>query len=282
MRPAEALGGSAIRVGTWNLWWRFGSWQARFGAILATLREANLDICGLQEVWADGDDDLAHRLADALGMQWVWSPSREPERWRARLPGSSAGAGNAVLARWPIRDVAELALPPGGSGDRSRTALACVVDSPYGRVPLATTQLTAAPWDSAARCRQVRALVKFLAGRRREDYPLILVGDLNAEPDSDEIRLLCGHKTAPTATRFVLVDAWRYATEAISWTWDRANPHVLVTGEPSSRIDYVLVGQPHAFHRGQVLSAARIGAEAVACVWPSDHAGVVAELAAGG
>jgi Endonuclease/Exonuclease/phosphatase family len=162
-----------IRIGTWNLWWRFGSWQARHSAILAVLRAANLDVCGLQEVWTDGPDNLARLLADALGMHWTFSPSPEPERWRARLPGSSAGAGNAILARWPIQDVADLALPPGGSGDRSRTALACVVDSPYGRVPLATTQLTAAPWDSVARCRQVRALVKFLADRQREDYPTI-------------------------------------------------------------------------------------------------------------
>jgi endonuclease/exonuclease/phosphatase family metal-dependent hydrolase len=277
---AEAQSGDApmIRIGTWNLWWRFGSWQARYSAILAVLRAAKLDVCGLQEVWTDGPDNLARLLADALGMHWSFSPSPEPERWRARLPESSAGVGNAILARWPIQDVADLALPPGGSGDRSRTALAGVVDSPYGRVPLATTQLTAAPWDSVARCRQVRALVKFLGRRQREDYPTILVGDLNAEPDSDEVRLLCGHKTAPAASRFVLVDAWRYATDAVPWTWDRANPHVLATGEPSSRIDYVLIGPPHASHRGHVRSARRIGEKPVAGVWPSDHAGVIAEL----
>jgi endonuclease/exonuclease/phosphatase family metal-dependent hydrolase len=127
----------------------------------------------------------------------------------------------------------------------------------------------------------VRALVTFLAGRRREAYPIILVGDLNAEPDSDEVRLLCGHKTAPAASRFVLVDAWRYAADAVPWTWDRANPHLLATGEPSSRIDYVLVGPPHASDRGRVRSAWRIGAEPVAGVWASDHAGVIAELETG-
>jgi endonuclease/exonuclease/phosphatase family metal-dependent hydrolase len=121
-----------------------------------------------------------------------------------------------------------------------------------------------------------------LAEVERDDYPLVVAGDMNAEPDSDEIRLLCGHKTAPAREGFVLIDAWRYAPEgAVAWTWDRANPHVLSTMEPSSRIDYVLVGPPHPGRRGHVRSIRRIGTEPVRGVWPSDHAGVLAELEAG-
>jgi endonuclease/exonuclease/phosphatase family metal-dependent hydrolase len=157
----------------------------------------------------------------------------------------------------------------------------CVIESPTGRIPVAVTQLTSAPWDSATRCEQVRALVRFLAEREREDYPVVVTADLNAEPDSDEVRLLCGHKTAPAADGFVLIDAWRYAsTDADDWTWDRANPHVLSTLEPSARIDYVLVGPPHG-RLGHVLSVRRIGAAPVGGVWPSDHAGVLAELDSG-
>lgn len=140
-------------------------------------------------------------------------------------------------------------------------------------------QLTSAPWDSATRCDQVRALVGLLAERGREEYPVVLVGDLNAEPDSDEVRLLCGHKTAPAVERFTLVDAWRYApSDAVLWTWDRANPHVRSTMEPSSRIDYVLVGLPGEDRRGHVRSVERIGTAAVDGVWPSDHVGVLASL----
>lgn len=271
-----------IRVATWNLWWRFGSWRERALAIRSVLRATRPDICGLQEVWADRERNLATELADELGMDWAWVRSRQPRRWHARLPGSSADVGNAILARWPIRDRAELPLPSGTSGDESRHALVCVVESPDGRIPLATTQLTPAPWDSAARCEQVRALVKFLAEREREDYPVVLVGDMNAEPDSDEVRLLGGHKTAPVQDGFVLVDAWRYGPNGASpWTWDRANPHVRATMEPSSRIDYVLVGPPHLGRRGHVRSVSRIGTAPVGGVWPSDHAGVLAELETG-
>jgi endonuclease/exonuclease/phosphatase family metal-dependent hydrolase len=125
----------------------------------------------------------------------------------------------------------------------------------------------------------VRTLVDALARRQPEDYPAIVLGDLNAEPDSDEVRLLCGHKTAPARDRFILVDAWRYApATAVPWTWDRANPHVVATMEPSARIDYVLVGPPHEDGRGSVRAIERIGATPVGGVWPSDHAGLLAEL----
>lgn len=104
-------------------------------------------------------------------------------------------------------------------------------------------------------------------------------GDLNAEPDADEIRLLGGHKTAPVVPGLVLVDAWRYADPmSPGWTWDRRNPYVAATGEPSARIDYVLVGLPAASGAGQVRSVRLIGDRPVHGIWPSDHAGVLAEL----
>lgn len=268
-----------IRLVSWNLWWRFGPWRDRADAIRSVLRDARPDVCGLQEVWADGKRNFAAELARELGMHWEWLESPDPGAWHARLPGESAQVGNALLSRWPIRDRFDLALPSPRSGDLSRNALICVVGSPAGEIPAAVTQLTSAPGASAARCRQVTALASCLADRAGDHFPSVLMGDLNAEPDSDEVRLLCGHKTAPVREGFILVDAWRYAPEgATEWTWDRANPHVVATGEPSSRIDYVLVGPPHAGGRGAVRSAGRLGAAPVGDVWPSDHAGVLVEI----
>jgi endonuclease/exonuclease/phosphatase family metal-dependent hydrolase len=108
----------------------------------------------------------------------------------------------------------------------------------------------------------------------------VLTGDLNAEPDADEIRLLCGHKTAPVVPALVLVDAWRYADPAAPGdTWDRRNPHVRATYEPGARIDYVLVGVPGPRGIGHVVAARRTGDVPVAGVWPSDHAAVMVDLA---
>ena len=269
-----------IRVVTWNLWWRFGRWQDRATAIRSVLLQARPDLCGLQEIWADDGVNFAEELAAALGMSWAWNPSPFPERWQQRTGEPAAEIGNAVLSRWPICETIELRLPPGDSGDQARTAILVIVDAPGGRIPFATTQLTSAPWDSASRKGQVMELAGLLAAHDVHDYPVVLTGDLNAEPDSDEVRLLCGHKTPPARPGFVLVDAWRYAEiDAIPWTWDRANPHVAATMEPSARIDYVLVGPPR-HGRGRISSAQRLGHRPIRAVWPSDHAGLLVELGA--
>src|SRR5215213_148889 len=100
-----------IRVVTWNLWWRFGPWRERAAAIRSVLVDTRPDICGLQEVWADGARNFASELAEELEMRWAWVRSPEPERWHVRLPGCSADVGQTILARWPIRDPTELPLP---------------------------------------------------------------------------------------------------------------------------------------------------------------------------
>jgi endonuclease/exonuclease/phosphatase family metal-dependent hydrolase len=240
-------------VATWNVWWRFGAWRERREAIATLLRQVRPDILGLQEVWAEDEDNLAARLATALGMEWTWSPSPNAEPWHQRLEGSTATVGNAILSRWPIAEHAELTLPSAPGAPASRTALLALIETPAGRLPFATTQLDSAPWDSALRCKQVRALVEFAAGHDRGEFPLVVAGDMNAEPDSDEIRLLEGHRTSPVRERLVLVDAWRYAEPgAVPWTWDRSNPHVRATMEPNARIDYVFVGLPRHDGLGHV------------------------------
>jgi len=60
-----------LRVGTLNLWWRFGDWAARLEAIRAELARWRPDVIGLQEVWASDDVHLAEALAGELGMSWA-------------------------------------------------------------------------------------------------------------------------------------------------------------------------------------------------------------------
>jgi endonuclease/exonuclease/phosphatase family metal-dependent hydrolase len=259
-----------IRVVSWNLWARFGPWQRREHAIRATLRSTGADLIGLQEVWGDRDRNLAADLAGELSMHWAWSPS--PAR-------DDLLVGNAVLSRWPIADSERVELEADDLGD-GRTVLLAGVAAPVGRIPFFTTQLSSPPDRSALRCAQVVQVSRFIARHGSADFPPVLTGDLNAEPDSDEVRLLCGHKTAPAVPGHVLVDAWRYADPAEPGdTWDRRNPFVRATHEPSSRIDYVLVGPPGKRGVGHVVRAWRTGAEPVDGVWPSDHAAVAAELA---
>jgi endonuclease/exonuclease/phosphatase family metal-dependent hydrolase len=268
-----------MRVVTWNLWWRHGPWQQRRQAIAATLAALAPDACGLQEVWGGVDSpdagNLAAELADRLGMHWCWAPLPLLPRRQEQHPGLAIG--NAVLSRWPILDQAALPLPVAG-GEQPRVALHARLDAPAGPLPFFTTHLTHRPDASAERVAQVRALAGFVAEHRAGGaYPPVVTGDLNAEPDSDELRLLGGHLTAPAAADLVLVDAWRYAEPGDpGHTWDRRNGHIGDTAL-DARIDYVLVGLPRD-GRGRVRSVRLGGTEPVDGMWPSDHFAMVAEL----
>jgi endonuclease/exonuclease/phosphatase family metal-dependent hydrolase len=267
-----------LRVMTWNLWWRFGSWRTRLVGIRAVLHAQRPDIIGLQEVWDDGRANLAAKLSDELGYFYSWSPAPNTDRWRGRPIEPRVKVGNAILSRWPITSEAQLRLPEGDI-DEGRTALFASIDVRGVQVPFFTTQFNSAPDQSSLRCEQVSVLASFVAEHRTNEFPAIVTGDLNAEPDSDEIRMLCGHKTSGVVPGLVLVDAWRYADPTDpGWTWDRKNPHVEETGEPSARIDYVLVGPPRDGRSGRVKRVQVAGGEPIDGVWPSDHAAVVVEL----
>ncbi len=265
-----------VQVMTWNLWWRFGDWQSRREAIRQVLEQADPDICGLQEVWDDGSENLAGWLAAELGYHWAYAPSPAPEAWQRRIGASNVGFGNAVLSRWPIAETATVDLP----GDDGRTALFARIECADGTMPFFTTQFSSTVGASADRCEQVAVISRLIAERSVDcAYPPVLTGDLNAEPESDEIRLLGGHLTAPVVPGFVLVDAWRYADRAdAGLTWQRRNPHVAATLEPDARIDYVHVGLPRDGQLGCIKSAVLVGDAPVDGVWPSDHAAVLVEL----
>ncbi len=263
-----------MRILTWNLWWRYGPWQRRHEAIAATLADVGPDLCGLQEVWDVGGQNLAADLAARLDMHWCWAAA-------ARAGDGTDDEkliGNAILSRWPITTHAEVRLPTTGPGE-SRVALHARVGAPGGALPMFTTHLTYRPGGSQVRTAQVRVLAEFVAAQAEGcAYPPVVTGDLNAEPDSDELRLLGGVLTTPAVPGLVLVDAWRYADPVDpGFTWDRRNGYQARSIIPDSRIDHILVGLPRD-GRGRVQSARLAGAVPVGEVWPSDHFAVVADI----
>ncbi|MER5752382.1 endonuclease/exonuclease/phosphatase family protein [Streptomyces sp. NPDC002088] len=268
-----------MRVVTWNLWWRFGPWETRQKAILATLRELRPDVVGLQEVWECGGENLAEWLAAELGMHWTWAASDASDRWQRRIGDATVDVGNAVLSRWPVVEQDVLRLPVPEELDDGRLALYTRLAAPTHPIPFFTTHLTSAIHASAVRREQVTALAEFVAAHRGgTDFPPVVTGDFNAWPDSDEVRLFGGYKTAPVVPGQVLLDAWEYADPAApSATWDPANPYV--GRSPAVRIDYIHVGTgPGGL--GDVRAIRRAGDGPVDGVWPSDHAAVVADLVA--
>jgi endonuclease/exonuclease/phosphatase family metal-dependent hydrolase len=264
-----------MRILSWNLWWRYGPWERRREAIAATLAEVGPDLCGLQEVWAAPGENLAAGLAGQLGMHWCWAAAAQ-----GRGEGNEElSIGNAILSRWPITAQAETSLPADGLAEEARVAVHARIEAPGGALPLFTTHLTYGPGRSQVRTAQVRTLAAFIAEHDAHcAYPPVVTGDLNAEPASDELRLLGGLLTTPAVPGLVLVDAWRYADPGdAGFTWDHRNGYQASTVLPDSRIDYILAGLPRQ-GRGKVRSAALAGTAPVDDVWPSDNFAVVADL----
>jgi endonuclease/exonuclease/phosphatase family metal-dependent hydrolase len=269
----------AVKLMTWNLWWRFGNWQRRQQPILEVLERTAPDVVGLQEVWGSSHENQAQSLAAALGMHCAWCPSPAPAGFQQRLGDDTILVGNAILSRWRITRESVCLLPESGD-DQGRTALFALADGPFGEIPFFTTQLSSTVGGSGLRCEQVHRLAKFVAEETCGRGTAVLTGDLNAEPDSDEVRLLGGHKTAPSVPGLVFLDAWQFADPTTpGWTWDRRNPSVFATGEPDARIDYVFVGYgTDSEVTLRVNGAWTEGNEPTHDVWPSDHAAVMAEL----
>jgi endonuclease/exonuclease/phosphatase family metal-dependent hydrolase len=264
-----------VRVMTWNLWWRFGPWEQRQQAIIETIRAVDPDVVCLQEVWSDTDGDLASVIGHALGYHTV--------------VGSSIGLGdvgfsNAVMSRWTTDALADEALPGRDGSPGHRRIVAAVVETPWGAWPVASTHFDHRFDDSALRVTHARRMLELAAEWRDDpqtDLPLVVGGDLNAVPDSDEIRMLTGRSSGIAGV--VFSDAWEQVGDGLGWTWRRENPYLVDSAWPNRRLDYVMVSWPRPKPTGNPISARLAATEPIEIdgtpVWASDHAAVVVELA---
>lgn len=274
--PYGPLVDTRLRVLSWNIWWRFGPWEARRPAIAATLGSLDADVICLQEVWDDGDVCFAEELAKGLGFHHVYG---------SQLDLDGVRFGNAVLSRWPISGSEVLPLPADDDVQESRTCVRADIEGPRGALQVFSTHLNWRFDQSATRQQQVRSICDFVdaskppAGR---DFPPVLCGDFNAVPDSEEIRMLTGRAAVPVA-KLVFQDAWEMArgvseSSAAGITWSNDNPYAAADLEPDRRIDYVFVGWPKQGGRGHAVSCRVEGTAPVDGVVPSDHYAVLAEL----
>jgi endonuclease/exonuclease/phosphatase family metal-dependent hydrolase len=267
---------TTVRIATWNLWATYGPWEARQPAIVETLRRADADIVGLQEVFESDTRHQAREIAGALGFT-------EPVFGANLTFADGVRAGNAVMSRWPITRHEVRALPREGAGahddeGEERLCVFAEVDGPRGPVQMYCAHLSWRGDHSGPRQAQVRAICELVRANRPRTFPAVLVGDLNSEPASDEIRMLTG-RTAVPVPGVVFFDAWEAAgNREPGFTIANSNPFAAASLGLESRIDYVMVGVPKRGGAGHVRSARIIGDEPVGGIVGSDHYGVVADL----
>ena len=281
-----------MRIVTWNLWWRFGdNWEARHHAIAATLAELEADIVCCQEIWAERDGpNQADLLGETLGMNVAHHP---------RFGRRGLSFSNAILSRDPVVAsdshtlevngqsghrtalVARIARPGGDHsdhGDHTSGSDGKRARSADGEITVICTHLEHRFHLSEIRQGQVATLCELAAPHHDpEGFPVVMAGDFNAVPGSDEIRLLTGERPPPVP-ELVWSDAWAQAGDGPGFTWDGQNPYLSQAMWPNRRIDYVFVSTPRPVPHGNIAAIQLVGTQPVEGVMPSDHYGLVADL----
>ncbi len=263
----------SLSVLTLNIWHDSGDWPARRARIREWIQRLDPDLIGLQEVLRGDSLDQLDEILEGLGHHRDYGAAQDS--WLGR----PVCFGNAVASRWPIVEREPRALPHGDDAER-RAALSVRVDAPVGPVSFTCTHLNWKFHHGPVRERQVAALAEqVLRLRPKDGFPPILVGDMNAEPDSDEIRFLTGLHSIDGRGVY-LHDAWAVAGDRRDpgITWSNRNPHARANLEPDRRIDYVFAGYPKRDGIGLLEDCRVVCNDEKDGAWPSDHFGVFAVL----
>lgn len=255
-----------IRLATWNLWWRFGDFEARQPAIDQTLQNLDADVIGVQESWPG----QVERIAELLGYHWTWSGNRPKDK-------PDSGMGNGILSRWPIAFEDHVFLDD-GKGRKYRTILGASIETPAGRLPFFATHLNFSYDESAVRMAQLHEASEFVESLSAGELPPVIAADLNAVPDSDEVRKLTG-RSAPYMPGRIWTDTWEQLGDGPGLTWTTESPYINNSAWPNRRLDYLMIGWPRENRPvGNPVSVELFGKEPIDGVIPSDHWGVTAEM----
>ncbi len=262
---------TTIRVVTWNLWWRFGPWQARQPVILQTLKNLDADVMCLQELWGDGGKNQAAEIAEALGLYYSYEPV-------LAIDGVDWGMG--ILSKWPLARSDAFVLPSVPSTDHSRDckAMWARLSGPRGDIDVLNTHLSWRPEESAIRQAQMAAIAGYIKTTHQGPVPPILCGDYNAIPSADEIRMMTGETTVAVDGLYFF-DAWSASGQTEpGFTWDRANSLTHKALQPNRRLDYIFVGEPATDGAGHILATELFATTPTDGLFASDHFGLSTQL----
>jgi endonuclease/exonuclease/phosphatase family metal-dependent hydrolase len=246
--------------------------DARLDLVSDALLALAPDVVALQEASRSRRrGEVASRLAGRLGMNHVYAPASTQlfdtawiNRWAAALLDFAEGP--AILSRFPIVRWEAHRLPSCGRRLEPRVLLFAELATPRGPLPVFSTHTAGDPCHTRA----VAALVR----QRRHDLPGVLMGDLNAVESSAAIAAL--------ATDAGFVDAFRTAHPDASGltVWQ---PVTAPERRVFRRVDYVFLAAGRAFGGAVVDSRVVIDTPGRlpdgSPLWPSDHYGVLADLA---
>lgn len=192
---------AALRVVSYNVQW--GAHIDRAIAVLGSREPLEgADVIALQEM----DPDATRRIADALGMAYVYYPA-------GVHPKTHREFGNAILTRWPIIADEKLMLPHLGRTRKTRRVVTAATIR-VGKIDVRVYSAhlgTQSEIGPGRRRDQARVILENAAG-----YPLAIVaGDMNSHGIGDTF----------------VEDGFAWPTEhngftTVIWNWD----HIFLKG----------------------------------------------------
>jgi endonuclease/exonuclease/phosphatase family metal-dependent hydrolase len=187
--------------------------------IAVLIEKSGADVVGLQEVdrhWSERSNwvDQPAWFAKRLKMHYGYAANLD-------LPPLTPGEprrqyGTAILSRYPVKDFTNTLLPKYPTGEQRGLAVA-TVKVRGADLRFANTHLTHN--NAAERLEQAQKVVSLLGTAKS---PTLLVGDLNARPDTPEIKTMTA----------LLADTWPAVGTGLGYTSPAENP--------TARIDYLL------------------------------------------
>ena len=209
--PTAISGSLPVRIMSYNLHSGFDvTGRLDLGAIAQTIESEQADVIALQEVsrgWLiDGSVDMLAWLSQRLNMPYVWGPTADPF-W-----------GNAILSRYPIKDVLLYAMPNNDVVRPQRGFIVATIDLGDQALRVITTHLHHVGVDGELRVPQVQAILAAWANQPAT----IILGDLNARPEAIEMQMM---RDAG------LVDSFRSVGQGNGLTFG--------SDQPDRRIDYI-------------------------------------------
>jgi len=255
--------GSSLRVMSLNIlhgFPRFRRLPERLDAIADEIRRQDVDIVCLQEVpWTLRLGNAAKYLSKRTGFNYLYLRANG-NRWAILFE-----EGEAILSRYPLRDVVSTELEPRAGLFQHRVVLGATATTPWGDVRIFVTHLSHN--NPQANYGQVLSLLDFVGASG--ENTAIIAGDFNAVEDSPQIK---------TITR-QWVDTYRIAHPGDKGFTCCVDDLSAGPNEPlEKRIDYIFLA-PGSGPSVEVKDVERILNRPISTpdgwLWASDHIGLL-------
>lgn len=243
------------RVVTLNLGLNQKCWEQRRELIIQQLKDVRPDIWAVNEVHIPSQTGrlLQRKAVEGLSSKYTLVQ-------QSKTGQGSRSDGEALLTRYPLIETANLDYQ-----SYNCVALAARFAVDGALVDVYVTHLIAAHVDDSARQSQVARLLEWIETRRDADHSIIC-GDFNAAPDQASIRLMLQAyrptQTQPTAFT-PLREPGGKPTHPEWQRFDRCIDYIWVSESVKISASGLCFNKPAADNPN---------------LWPSDHAGVWADL----